>query len=102
MQGTIAAARAHCANSQGDTHSAAEYARRAWICCPTAVPSLKASEVWQLRSLGMPVGSMVIWRRPFHAYTEAIRIGREAGNLHMVIIANSNLGEYIDGTGSTP
>ena len=30
-----------------------------------------------------------------HAYTEAIRIGREADNLHMVIIANSNIADIL-------
>jgi LuxR family maltose regulon positive regulatory protein len=30
-----------------------------------------------------------------NAYTEAIRIGREAGNLHMIIIANSNMAEIL-------
>jgi LuxR family maltose regulon positive regulatory protein len=34
MQGTIAAARAHCANSRGDTHSAAEYAQQALQLLP--------------------------------------------------------------------
>ncbi len=29
------------------------------------------------------------------AYTEAIRIGREANNLHMVIIANSNIADIL-------
>ena len=30
-----------------------------------------------------------------HAYSEAIHIGRDAGNLHMVIIANSNLADIL-------
>ena len=34
MQGTIAAARAHCANAQGDTGAAAEYARHALDLLP--------------------------------------------------------------------
>ena len=32
---------------------------------------------------------------PYSAYTEAIRIGREANNLHMVIIANSNIADIL-------
>ena len=65
MQGTIAAARAQCANSRGDTQFGGGICPPSvWSCCPTAVPSLKASAAWQPRSSGMPAGSMGIWRKP--------------------------------------
>ena len=52
MQGTIAAARAQCANSRGDTHRLRNMLDKRCSYCPTAVPSLKAYEVWRLQSWG--------------------------------------------------
>ena len=95
MQGTIAAARAHCANSQGDTHSAAEYARHALELLPDC-----SSISQSIRSVATSILGDASWingnlEEATRAYTEAIRIGREAGNLHMVIIANSNLADIL-------
>ena len=95
MQGTIAAARAHCANSQGDTQSAAEYAQQALEKLPDC-SSISRS----IRSVATLILGDASWINgdlddATHAYTEAIRIGREAGNLHMVIIANSNLADVL-------
>jgi LuxR family transcriptional regulator, maltose regulon positive regulatory protein len=39
LRGTIAAARAQCANSQGDTQSAANTLSKRWRSCPSARPS---------------------------------------------------------------
>lgn len=91
MLGTIAAARAHCANSQGDTHTAAEYAQQALEQLPDC-----SSISQSIRSVTTSILGDASWingnlEDAIRAYTEAIRIGREAGNLHMVIIANSNL-----------
>ncbi len=93
MQGTIAAARAHCANLQGDTLSAAKYARQALDLLPDC-----SSISQSIRSVATSILGDASWingnlEEATYAYTEAIRIGREAGNLHMVIIANSNLAE---------
>ena len=95
MQGTIAAARAHCANSQGDTHSAAEYAQQALELLPDC-----SSISQSIRSVATSILGDASWingnlEEAIHAYTEAIRIGREARNLHMVIIANSNLADIL-------
>ncbi len=95
LQGTIAAARAHCANSRGDTQSAAEYAQQALEKLPDC-SSISRS----IRSVATSILGDASWINgnlddAAHAYTEAIRIGREAGNLHMVIIANSNLADVL-------
>jgi LuxR family maltose regulon positive regulatory protein len=95
MQGTIAAARANCANSRGDTHSAAEYARQALELLPNC------SFISQsIRSVATSILGDASWvngnlEEAIQAYIEAIQIGREANNLNMVIIANSNIAEIL-------
>ena len=95
MLGTMAAARAYCANSRGDTLAAARYAHQALEQLPDC-SSISRS----IRSVATSVLGDASWingnlEEATRAYTEAIRIGREAGNLHMVIIANSNLAEVL-------
>jgi LuxR family maltose regulon positive regulatory protein len=95
MLGTIAAARAHCANSRGDAHSAAEYARQALELLPDCSSISKS-----IRSVAVSILGDASWingnlEEATRAYTEAIRIGREANNLHMVIIANSNIADIL-------
>ena len=95
MQGTIAAARAHCANSQGDTRRAAAYAQQALLQLPDC-----SSICRSIRSVAVSILGDASWingnlDEAAHAYIEAIRIGREADNLPMVIIANSNLADIL-------
>ncbi len=95
MQGTIAAARAQCANSRGDMHSAAEYARQALELLPDC-SSISRS----IRSVATSILGDASWfngdvEEARRAYTEAIRIGREAGNLHMVIIASISVADIL-------
>ncbi|HET9912356.1 MAG TPA: LuxR C-terminal-related transcriptional regulator [Anaerolineales bacterium] len=95
MQGTIAAARAHCANLQGNTRRAAEYAQEALRQLPDC-----SSISQSIRSVATSILGDTSWingnlDEALHAYTEAVRIGREANNLHMVIIANSNLADIL-------
>ncbi len=95
MQGTIAAARADCANSQGDTRSAAKYARYALDLLPNC-----SSISQSVRCVATSILGDASWingdlEEATKAYIEAIRIGREAGNLHMIIIANSNMAEVL-------
>ncbi len=95
LLGTIAAARAHCANSQGDTQSAARYAKQALEKLPDC-SSISRS----IRSVATSTLGDASWINgdlddATHAYSEAIRIGQEAGNLHMVIIANHNLADVL-------
>ena len=95
MQGTIAAARAQCANSRGEMHSAAEYARQALELLPDC-SSISRS----IRSVATSILGDASWfngdvEEAKRAYTEAVRIGREANNLHMVIIANSSIADIL-------
>lgn len=95
MQGTIAAARADCANTQGDTRSAAKYARYALELLPSC-----SSISQSVRCVATSILGDASWingdlEEAKKAYIEAIRIGREAGNLHMIIIANSNMAEVL-------
>jgi len=95
MLGTMAAARAHCANARGDTHSAAEYAQQALKLLPdctsiclgiaSATTSILGDASWLHGDL----------EEATRAYTEAVRIGRSVGNLHMVIIASCNLADVL-------
>jgi len=93
MLGTIAAARAYCADSSGNTHLAAEFARKALEQLPDC-SSISRS----IRSVAMLILGDSSWingelEQATQAYTKAIGIGREAGNAHMVINANSSLAE---------
>lgn len=95
MQGTIAAARAHCANLHGDTRRAADYAQQALRQLPDC-----SSISQSIRSVATSVLGDASWingnlDEAINAYTEAVRIGQRANNLHMVIIANSNLADIL-------
>ena len=95
MQGTIAAARAHCANARGNTLLAVEYAQQALQLLPDC-----SSISQSIRSVTTSILGDASWingdlEEATHAYSEAIHIGRDAGNLHMVIIANSNLADIL-------
>jgi LuxR family transcriptional regulator, maltose regulon positive regulatory protein len=94
LRGTIAAARAHCANSRGDTKSAAKYAQQALEKLPvcTSICSIRSAATLILGDASWINGEL---DKATHAYAEAIRIGREGGNLPMVIITNSNLAEVL-------
>ncbi len=95
MQGTIAAARAHCANSRGDTQTAARYARQALELlpnCSSISQSIRSVTVSILGDASRINGNL---EEAIRAYTEAISIGREANNLNMVIIANSNIADIL-------
>jgi LuxR family maltose regulon positive regulatory protein len=93
MKGTIAAARAYCANRRGETAAAEAYARDALDLLPDC-----SSISMSIRSVATSLLGDTSWingnlEEAIRAYHEAARIGREAGNAHMVIIANSNLAE---------
>ncbi len=95
MQGTIAAARAHCANSRGDTHTAANYARQALELlpdCSSISQSIRSVTVSILGDASRINGNL---EEAIQAYTETIKIGREANNLNMVVIANSNIADIL-------
>ena len=93
MLGTIAAARAYCADSRGNTSLAKEYAQKALEQLPDC-SSISRS----IRSVAMLILGDSSWmigelEQAAQAYTKAIGIGRDAGNAHMVINANSSLAD---------
>jgi LuxR family maltose regulon positive regulatory protein len=95
LRGTIAAARAHCANTRGNTQLAAEYAQEALQQLPDC-----SSLCRSIRSVSTSILGDASWingnlDEAVHAYTQAVRIGQEANSLHMVIIANSNLADIL-------
>jgi LuxR family transcriptional regulator, maltose regulon positive regulatory protein len=95
MLGTIAAARAYCSNTRGNTRSAAEFAQQSLDLLPDC-SAISCS----IRSVATSILGDASWinghlEEAASAYTEAIRIGREADNPPMVIIANSNLADIL-------
>jgi LuxR family maltose regulon positive regulatory protein len=95
MQGTIAAARAHCANSRGDTRAAEDIARKALDLLPDCSDIARA-----IRSVSTSILGDAAWingnlNEAVRAYTEAIRIGRDADNLSMVVVASVNLADLL-------
>ncbi|MGZ6347624.1 MAG: LuxR C-terminal-related transcriptional regulator, partial [Anaerolineales bacterium] len=95
MLGTIAAARAQCASSRGNSHLAAEYARQALELLPDC-----SSISQSIRSVATSILGDASWingdlEEAKRAYTEAIQIGKEADNLNMAIIANSSIADIL-------
>src|SRR5512136_3198891 len=95
MLGTIAAARAHSANMREEARLAADFARQALEYLPDNDPFPKS-----LRSVATSVLGDASWitgnvEEARLAYTEAVRIGQAADNVHMVIITNSNLARVL-------
>jgi LuxR family maltose regulon positive regulatory protein len=95
MLGTIAAARAYSANMHGEARLAADFARQALEYLPDNEPfpqSLRSVATAALGDASWITGNVEEARL---AYTEAVRIGQAADNIHMVIIANSNLAHIL-------
>jgi len=95
MLGTIAAARAYSANMHGEARLAADFARQALEYLPDNDPfpqSLRSVATATLGDASWITGNVEEARL---AYTEAVRIGQAADNIHMVIIASSNLAHIL-------
>ncbi len=95
LRGTIAAARAQCANSRANTQLAAEYAQAALQQlpdCSSISQSVRSVATSILGDASRINGNL---EEAIQAYTEAIKIGREANNLNMVIIASSNIADIL-------
>jgi len=95
MLGTIAAARANSANLQGEAHLAADFARQALEYLPDNDPfpiSVRSVATTELGNASWITGHVEEARL---AYTEAVRIGQAANNVHMVIITNSSLARVL-------
>jgi LuxR family maltose regulon positive regulatory protein len=95
MIGAITTARAHHANMQGETHLAVHYARQALDYLPVS-NDLSCS----LRSVATSILGDACWlegnlAEAQRAYADAVLISQSAGNIHTLIIANSNLAEIL-------
>ncbi len=95
MQGTIAAARAHQANLQGDSHIAADFARQALKLLPEVdliSRSLRAVSTSLLGDATAMTGDLEEARQ---AYIESAQICQAAGDIHLTIVINSNLANIL-------
>lgn len=95
MQGAIATARAYQANMQGETSLAARFARQALEYLPNidlVSRSLRTVATALLGDASSMNGELEDAR---HAYMEAKQIGQAAGDIHLVIVANSNLANIL-------
>ena len=95
MQGTIAAARAHCANLHGEAHTAAVFARKALDLLPDTnlvSLSLRAVSTSLLGDATSMTGDLEEARR---AYIESAQICQAAGDVHLTIVINSNLANIL-------
>jgi LuxR family maltose regulon positive regulatory protein len=95
LRGTIAAARAHCANSRGNTRLAAEYAQEALRQLPDCSSICKSIRSVATSILGDASRINGNFEQAIQAYTEAIKIGREANVLNMVIIASTSIADIL-------
>jgi LuxR family maltose regulon positive regulatory protein len=95
MQGTIAAARAHRANLQGQARIAADFARQALEYLPDidlVSRSLRTVATSLLGDASSMSGDLEEAKR---AYIESARIGKAAGDIHLTIVVNSNLSNIL-------
>jgi LuxR family maltose regulon positive regulatory protein len=95
MLGSMAAARAYIANLHRNPGQAVDFARQALDDLPGRVPFSQS-----LRSLTTSILGDASWingdlETAKGAYTEAVQIARSARNIHMAIIANSNIAEIL-------
>ena len=95
MRGTIASARAYRANLQGETSLAVSFARQALEYLPDiglVSRSLRTVATSLLGDASSMNGNLEDARQ---AYMEAKRIGQAAGDIHLVIVLNSNLANIL-------
>ena len=100
MQGTIAAARAHQANIQGEARMAAEYARQALKYLSDIDPVSRSLRVVATSLLGDASSMSGNLEDAEQAYLEAASIGQAVGDIHLTIVANSNLANILVEQGS--
>jgi LuxR family maltose regulon positive regulatory protein len=91
MQGAIATVRSWRSNDEGEMYRAASFARQALDCLPdidVVSRSLRTVATALLGDANSMNGDLEYARQ---AYTEAKQIGQATGDVHLVIIVNSNL-----------
>jgi LuxR family maltose regulon positive regulatory protein len=95
MQGAIATARAYRTNQEGETTQAASFARQALEYLPDndlVSRSLRTVATSLLGDASSMNGELEDARQ---AYMEAKQIGQAAGDIHLVIVVNSNLANVL-------
>ena len=95
MQGAIATVRSWRSNREGEMYGTASFARQALNCLPdidVVSRSLRTVATALLGDANSMNGELEYARQ---AYTEAKQIGQAAGDIHLVIIVNSNLASML-------
>jgi len=94
MQGTITAARRNVPTREGTCIRRQNMHDKRWSCCRLQFHLSKHTQCGNIDpgDASWFNGDVEEARR---AYTEAVRIGREAGNLHMVIIASISVADIL-------
>jgi LuxR family maltose regulon positive regulatory protein len=100
MKGTIAAARAFRANLQGEPLFAADFARQALGCLPDIDLISRSLRTVSYALLGDASSLSGNLMEAQQAYLEAGRIGQAAGDIHLIIVNNSNLANILIELGS--
>jgi len=95
MQGTIAAARAHRANLLGEAHMAADFARQALEYLPDIDLVSRSLRTVATALIGDACSISGNLEEARQAYMESARIGQAAGDVHLTIVANSNLANVL-------
>jgi LuxR family maltose regulon positive regulatory protein len=95
MQGTIATARAYRANLQGETSLAVSFATQALEYLPDIDLVSRSLRTVATSLLGDASSMNGNLEDAWQAYMEAKQIGQAAGDMHLVIVANSNLANIL-------
>jgi LuxR family transcriptional regulator, maltose regulon positive regulatory protein len=95
MQGAIATARAYRTNLEGETDQAASFARQALEYLPDIDLVSRSLRTVATSLLGDACSMNGELEQARQAYMEARQIGQAAGDIHLVIVANSNLANIL-------
>ncbi|HEX6035745.1 MAG TPA: LuxR C-terminal-related transcriptional regulator, partial [Anaerolineales bacterium] len=91
MQGAIATARAYRSNLRGETSLAASFARQALEDLPDVDLVSRSLRTVATSLLGDASAMNGNLEESYQAYMEAKQIGQAAGDVHLLMVANSNL-----------
>ncbi len=95
LRGTIAAARAHSANLQGQSASAAAFARQALEHFTATDPTTCSLRVIAISLLGDASAISGDLDVAWDAYSESARVIRSINDVHLSIVLNSNLANIL-------
>ncbi len=95
MQGAIATVRSYRSNDKGEMSRAASFARQALDCLPDIDLVSRGLRTVATALLGDALSMNGELEYARQAYTEAKQIGQAAGDVHLVILVNSNLANIL-------